>query len=302
MGYRFVTVDVFATEILKGNPLAVVLDAKGISDIDMQRIAREFNLAETTFVGPPKDPKHTAQMRIFTPGREVPFAGHPTVGTAAVLAELKHTGAFTTQVVIGTNVGPVYVQVKREAGKPTYAEFTGARLPAPAGNTPPPARVAAAMSLGESDLDLARGTPGFWEAGLPFVFTPLKSLDAVKRAAINYGAWPKPDEFGKQVYIYVYARGDEAKGATFHVRMFAPDAGVPEDPATGSAAAALPGHVHANAPLSDGTHNWLIEQGYEMGRPSDIRVGVDVAGGKITAVRVGGYVAHATEGTLHYPR
>jgi trans-2,3-dihydro-3-hydroxyanthranilate isomerase len=300
MPYRFITTDVFTATPFTGNPLAVVLNATGLTDAAMQRIAREFNLSETTFVLPPTEARNTAQVRIFTPTRELQFAGHPTIGTAVVLAELAQegTGPFETEVRLEEGIGLLRVQVARAVGAATYGEFVAAQLPRRVGSAPPVERIAAALSLSTTDIGGAGHAPCFVEAGVPFLFVPLHTLEALARARVNAAVWPGPQEYGQTISVFLYTRGGQSPHATYRARMFAPDFGILEDPATGSAAAAFPGQVQAFERLADGTHNWLIEQGYEMGRPSDLRVGVDIRAGAITAVRVGGQAVQVSEGTI----
>jgi trans-2,3-dihydro-3-hydroxyanthranilate isomerase len=300
MPHRFITTDVFTATPFAGNPLAVVLDATGLTDAAMQRIAREFNLSETAFVLPPIEARNTARVRIFTPTRELQFAGHPTIGTAVVLAELAQagTGPFETEVRLEEGIGLLRVQVACAVGVVTYGEFAAVQLPRRLGNAPPVERLAAALSLSTSDIGGAGHAPCFVEAGVPFLFVPLHTIEALARARVNAAVWPGPQEYGQPMSVFLYTRGGQSPHATYHARMFAPDFGMLEDPATGSAAAALPGQVHAFEPLADGTPTWLLEQGYEMGRPSDLRVSVDVSAGAITAVRVGGQAVQVSEGTL----
>jgi trans-2,3-dihydro-3-hydroxyanthranilate isomerase len=300
MPYRFITTDVFTATPFEGNPLAVVLEATGLTDAAMQRIACEFNLSETTFVLPPTEARNTARVRIFTPSRELQFAGHPTIGTAVVLAELAQegTGRFATEVRLEEGIGLLRVQVTRAMGAATYGEFAAVQLPRRLGSAPPVERLATALSLATSDIGGAGHEPCFVEAGVPFLFVPLHTMEALRRARVNAAVWPGPQEYGQPMSVFLYTRGGQSPQATYHARMFAPDFGILEDPATGSAAAALPGQVQAFERLSDGTHHWLIEQGYEMGRPSDLRVSVDISAGAITAVRVGGQAVQVSAGTI----
>jgi trans-2,3-dihydro-3-hydroxyanthranilate isomerase len=300
MPYRFITTDVFTATPLAGNPLAVVLEATGLTGATMQRLAREFNLSETTFVLPPTEARNTAQVRIFTPTRELQFAGHPTIGTAVVLAELAQegTGPFETEVRLEEGIGLLQVKVARAVGTATYGEFVAVQLPRCVGSAPPVERLAAALSLSSTDIGGAGHQPCFAEAGVPFLFVPLHTSDALARARVNAALWPGPQEYGQPMSVFIYTRGGQSPHAAYRARMFAPDFGMLEDPATGSAAAAFPAQVHAFERLSDGIHHWLIEQGYEMGRPSDLHVGVDIRAGAITAVRIGGQAVQVSAGTL----
>jgi len=225
----FCTCDVFTTERYSGNPLAVVSGADGLSGSAMQRIAGEFNLSETIFILTAQDAAHTARVRIFTPGRELPFAGHPTVGCAVMLAE----------------------------------------------------------------------NAGVAEAGPRFIFVPVSNLDALSRATPNGAAFEALMAQGKTHEVFVYTAGTE--GADYRGRMFAPDIGIPEDPATGAASACFPAHLDACGLLTDGTTDLVMHQGYEMGRPSRIAIGIDRAQGTIAAVRVGGSAIRVSSGTLEPP-
>lgn len=297
MPLPFHTLDVFTDRRFGGNPLAVVLDADRLTTSDMQTVAREFNLSETIFVLRPNDPSSTAKVRIFTPGRELPFAGHPTVGGAVLLASLGREAGqpFATTVTFETAVGRVPVAVRRDGDEPAYGEFTAAALPEPAGEAPPAAAIAAAVGVKAADIGFAGHRPSIYKAGNGFVFVPLVSREALSGARPELSAWQGLRAAGT-VGAYLYcAGGDEAD---FHARLFAPDVGILEDPATGSAAATLPGPLMAAMTLADGTHGWTIAQGDDMGRPSRLRLAIDVARGRLGAVRVGGQAVRVTEGTI----
>ena len=298
--YEFHTCDVFTTQRFGGNQLAVIPDARGLSSTEMHDITREFNYSESTFVLPPDDPGHTRRVRIFTPGGEVPFAGHPTVGTALVLAaigQLRLAGA-ETPIVFEEGVGPVPVTVRAEGGVATFAEFSVARLPEVLPPSPPAAALAAMLSLGEDDL-----LGGAWHAqavscGLPFTFVPLRSRDAVRRARLRVDPWESTLAGSAAHMVMVFAMDAEDPAHQVRARMFGPGSGVPEDPATGSACAALGGYLAMRDATATGTLHWIVEQGYEMGRPSLIHVACDKQGGAITAVRVGGAAVMVASGTI----
>jgi trans-2,3-dihydro-3-hydroxyanthranilate isomerase len=300
MKYRFHTVDVFTDRQFGGNQLAVFPDARGLSDERMQGIAREFNFSETTFCLPPKDGAHTRAVRIFTPGAELPFAGHPTVGTAHVLAatgEVRLTGE-RTRLVLEEGVGPVPVMVTATDGEPTFAQFTTAKLPevGPAGAS---SEVLAEMlSVEASDLVGGAMAPQAVSCGLPFLFVPLRNRDAVRRAQIRLESWKRALAGKWAEMVMVFAMDPERPGSQVRARMFSPSVGVAEDPATGSACAALGGYLAARDATKNGTLRWRVEQGFEMGRPSIIDVEADKQNGAITAVRVGGTTVMVTEGTL----
>ncbi len=291
--YDFETWDVFTDRRFAGNPLAVVMDAQGLSGEEMQTLAREFNLSETTFVLPPEDPANAARVRIFTPGYELPFAGHPTVGTSIAIARARGlVGTLTLELAAG--LFPVALDHEGEA---PFAEFLNPNLPADAGPAPSPEAIEAALSLSAGALDRAAHRPRRIGAGVDYIYAHAP-LDVVRAARMNAGAFAALD-LGETIGVYLYAVGGEAADARFHARMFAPDAGVPEDPATGSAAAGLPGQIAAAGDLADGAVSWVIEQGFEMGRPSRIAARVEVTGGAISSVRIGGNAVPVQKGQIY---
>ncbi len=301
MQLEFHTLDVFTETRFGGNPLAVVLDAGGLSGEQMQTIARELNLSETVFVLPSDNPAHTAQMRIFTPLKEIAFAGHPTVGTAALLAELRNHGTGTEQdalVVLEQICGTMRVGVRVRPGHASFAEFDAPRLPAEAGVLPPVDKIAAVFSLIPSEIGFENHRPACFAAGNAFAFIPVATLDAIARARVEAGAWAETMRDQGLVGAYLYTRHCEQQASSFHARMFAPDFGIPEDPATGSAVVCLAGAIHHFDRLPDGDYKKTIEQGFEMQRPSLITLSMTVNGGKLTTVRIGGHSVRVSQGTL----
>ena len=298
--FRYLTADVFTDTPFGGNQLAVFPDARGIPENRLMDVTREFNYSETSFVYPPDDPARTRRVRIFTPGAEVPFAGHPTVGTAHVLAaigDVPLTGE-TTHIVFEEGVGPVPVSIRAKGGVPVFAQLSVAKLPELG---PPPAQraaIAAVLGLDVADLLDDPWMPQALSCGLPFLFVPVRDLAAVARARLRMDVWESTLKDAWASEVFVFARGGERPGSDFHARMFAPALNVPEDPATGSANAALAGYLAARNPLRDGLLTWRIEQGFEMGRPSILEVEADVAGGHLTAVRVGGASVVVCEGMM----
>ena len=300
--HRYLTIDVFTDKPFGGNQLAVFPDARGIPERRLLDVTREFNYAETTFVYPPNDPKHTRRVRIFTPSGEIPFAGHPTVGTAhslAAIGEIPLTGE-TTQVVLEEKVGNVPVAIRARNGQPTFAQLSVAKLPEV--GAPPPSREELAVVLGLEVDDLLgdRRAPQSLSCGLPFLFVPLRDRSAVARARVRLEPWESTFKGRTPREMFVFAPGGERPGTDYHARMFAPGLNVPEDPATGSACAALAGYLSvrdANG-RRDGTLRWVVEQGFEMGRPSILEVEADLAGGAVTGVRVGGASVLMSEGTM----
>jgi trans-2,3-dihydro-3-hydroxyanthranilate isomerase len=301
--YRYLTADVFTDTPFGGNQLAVFPDARGIPEHRLQDVAREFNYSETTFVYPASDQAHTRRVRIFTPGNELPFAGHPTVGTAHVLAaigDLALTGD-RTRIVFEELVGPVPVAIHAEGGLPTFCQLSVAKLPeeGPA----PPTRDVLAGVLGLDPDDLLDGewAPRGWTCGVPYLFIPLRDRDAVARARVNVERWERALAGTWAPEPFVFTRAGERAGSDLHGRMFAPAFGIPEDPATGSAAVALAGYLTRRDArrAAGGTLRWRLEQGFEMGRPSILDIEADVAHGEITGVRVGGGSVIVCEGVMN---
>lgn len=298
MKYRFLTADVFTDRTFGGNPLAVLPDARGLDGERMQRIAREFHLSETSFVLP-AERGGTRRVRIFTPGRELPFAGHPTVGTALALAwlgEVRPDGA-QARIVLEEGVGPVPCSIRYAEGRAVFAQLTAAQPPAPGPAPPSRPDLAAALSLAEADL--ADDPVETWSAGVPFVFVALRGRDALARCRVDGARWAAlRARGGGEVLVLVREGAEEVRA-----RMFAPDLGVEEDPATGAAAAALPGYLVARegARAADGPRRWTVTQGVEMGRPSRIEVEADVEAGRPVTVRVGGSAVPVMEGQIDVP-
>lgn len=297
MRRKFVTLDVFTRRRYAGNPLAVVLDAGGLDGAAMQSIAREFNLSETVFVLPPAEKAHRAKLRIFTPASELPFAGHPTVGTAVLLNRIDG-GAGKREIVLEEGIGPIRCAVEALDAETGSASFALARLPEPSGESASPAAIAAALSIDERDIGFDGYKLARWAAGNEFNFVPLKGLDAIRRCRIDSAGWRAAFGGGRAIGAYMFCRETVEPGHAFHVRLFAPDSGVAEDPATGSAAATFTGLIVHCDRLADGAHDLVIEQGYEMGRPSLIRLAMTVKGGKLTAGAIAGEAVVMNEGTL----
>ena len=298
--YAYHTADVFTTQRFGGNPLAVLPDARGLTTDEMHAITREFNYSESTFVLPPDAPAHTCRVRIFTPGGEVPFAGHPTVGTAFVLAAtgaVPLTGARTT-FVFEEGVGPVRVTVDATGGVPTFAELSVAQLPVVSPPAAAPAVLADLLALAPGDLVGGGWLPEVVSCGLPFTIVPVRSRDAVRRARLRLDPWTDTLAGTPGHMVLVVALDAEDPAHHVRARMFAPGEAVPEDPATGSACAALGGYLGARDPLRTGTLRWVVEQGYEMGRPSLLHVSADKRDGDLAAVRVGGASVLVCSGTL----
>lgn len=291
--------DVFTDTPFGGNQLAVFPDARGLDAATMQRLARELNLAETTFVFPPTLAGATHHVRIFTPGEEVPFAGHPTIGTAILLTLRETPSAAQRTLVLQEAVGPVSVTVTQADGR-WAAELTAARVPERRPG-PPAADVAAVLGLEAGDVLEGAAAPAVWSCGLDFTFVRLRSIDALGRALIDQGAWRRHPHFrvAPMFYLYTTETGDPA--VQVRARMFAPEIGVPEDPATGSACSALAGPLLAAAPVAEGPVRWTVHQGVEMGRPSVLQLTAEVTGGAIREVRVRGSAVPMADGVFRLP-
>ena len=304
MRHRYLTVDVFTSSPFGGNQLAVFPDARAIPERHLLKITQEFNYSETTFVYPPDDARHTRRVRIFTPGGEIPFAGHPTVGTAHALAAsgaLPLTGD-ETRIVFEEGVGPIPVTIRARGGVPTFAQLSVAKLPEVLEPPrPEPAVLAAVLSLRTDDLVLGAWPPQALSAGLPYLYVPVKTRDAVRRARLRPDLWENWLKGTPSSEVMVFAMDPEDEAHDVRARVFVPGLNVPEDPATGSACAALGGYLATRDPGTGGTLRWTVEQGYEMGRPSLIEIEVDKSGAGITAVRVGGASVMMAEGTLAVP-
>ena len=312
MPFTYHTADVFTDVPFGGNQLAVLPNAAGITSEQMLQITREFNFSETVFVLPAETQAGTRRLRIFNPGGEMPFAGHPTVGTAFVLAavgEIPLDGP-ETQIVFEEGGGPVPVLIRAQNDRPVFAQLTAAKLPEKGPATTDAGVLADVLSLEPSDIRYdSVFTPEAVTAGMPFLFVPLRSLDALGRARVRHDVWERTlkDSWAPEIYVFVEDPASAKRGGlregdgVIRSRMFAPTLNIPEDPATGSAAAAFGGYLAWRSTERDGMLKWLIHQGVEMGRPSRLEVEVDVVGGQVQAVRVGGASVLVSSGTLHSP-
>jgi trans-2,3-dihydro-3-hydroxyanthranilate isomerase len=298
--FAFYTTDVFTDRRFGGNQLAVFPDATGLDPALYQTIAREFNFSETTFVLPPSDPKHTRRVKIFTPGGELQFAGHPTVGTAVVLA---HIGAVKTSggaasIVFEEGVGPVPVAVRDMRADGGFAQLTVAKLPEKGPPPPPAGELARCLGLDAADLHPALPPEGY-SCGTPFLFVPVRDRKALGRSRPVLDVWDSVLGRYWTGKVFLFCDEPELKGSHFRARMYAPGIGVPEDPATGGACAAFGGYVGSRDGRGDGTRAWRIEQGFEMGRPSLLELEVDKKAGALTAVRVGGNAVIVSGGEFY---
>lgn len=301
MQRRYVTVDVFTSAIFGGNPLAVVLEPEGLTAAQMQSIATEFNYAETTFVFLPKNPNHTAHVRIFTPRIEVPFAGHPNVGTAVALArDLESKGlAPLERMSFEEKAGIVPIRLLREGGAVVGAELT-APEPLSIGVAASVGDVAECLSLDSADIETRAHRPQVVSVGLAFLTVELKSREALKRCKPLLAAHERVLLPIGTDSIFAYVRERAAEGR-LHARMFAPLDAIPEDPATGSAAAATIALLATHRPERDADAAWRIEQGVDMGRPSLLLGRTEKRDGRVTAVHLAGNAVQVMHGFLHVP-
>jgi len=288
---RFYTLDVFTDRPLSGNPLAVVLGGEGLDASRMQAIASEFNLSETVFVMPPEDQANRARLRIFTPMHELPFAGHPTVGTAVLLA---HMDGGDADFVLEEKVGRVCVRVKNG-----NAVFDLPKLPTRTIVEADLASMANALGLELEDLGIEEHEYAVCDAGNAFPCLPVRSMEVLKHVNVNQQALTAFNRaHGVRDEIFLYAKPDLDNPMYYRARMFAPAMGISEDPATGSAVAAFAAQLMACEHLGDGNHDVIVEQGVEMGRPSRINLALTVQGGALVGASIGGSAVLVSEGNL----
>jgi trans-2,3-dihydro-3-hydroxyanthranilate isomerase len=301
--YHYHTLDVFTDHVFGGNQLAVFPEAGGLSGEQMQRIARELNLSETVFIDPEQPAPDTWRVRIFTPERELPFAGHPTVGTAFLLASLgrvRPVGA-EARLVLAEGVGPVPVTVRWREGHPVFAQLSSARLPEVGPPGPSGAELCALLGLPPGEvLEAGRFAPEAVSCGVPFLIVPVSSREALRRVRMDSARWETLLARGWAPQVYVVSGVETGRGMA--ARMFAPALGIAEDPATGAAASALAGYMALRQEARSGTWRWEVVQGVEMGRPSTLFLEAELHEGRVTAVRVGGAAVRVGEGFLEVPR
>jgi len=297
MAQPYILADVFTAHRFGGNQLAVFPDASSIPFDVMPRIAREMNLSESVFVLPPAEPTHTCRLRILTPAMELDFAGHPTVGTACVLAATGHTPIADTDAVLifEENVGPVTVRVRR-VGQQYSAQFDVFKLPEQGPPVPPIARLASLLNVAPHEVLDGDHAPRAFSCGVPFVFVTVRDASVLERVQLNISIWNEILSRHWAPHVYVIAH--DSQTSRIRARMFAPAMGIIEDPATGAAAAALPGYLGA-PDRPDGRLNLRIEQGLEMGRPSVLDVEAEFGSGVLRSVRVGGECVIVGRGELY---
>jgi trans-2,3-dihydro-3-hydroxyanthranilate isomerase len=293
-------VDVFTDRAFGGNPLAVFLDGRGLSDALMQAIAKEFNLSETTFVFPPENPANNFRVRIFTPAEELPMAGHPTVGTTFVLtrAGLVRPGHGRTNITLEEGVGPIPVAIDWENGKPSFIEM---QQPLPKFGPTEEDRTGIAEMLSLETEAIRTDLPiQLVSCGVPFLFVPVKTLEAMRR--IRFRRDVEEQLKLPEQNIFVFTTETEFEGSAVHSRMFSPSLGVQEDAATGGATGPLGCYLVRHRVLpSEDELRCVSEQGIEMGRPSFLHIRIKHSGGEITAVHVGGICCYMGSGQLELP-
>jgi len=296
MKYPFHIVDVFSSTPFGGNQLAVLPEAAGISTEGMQKIAREFNFGETTFVLPKKDAANTCRVRIFTPRTELDVAGHPSVGTACALVMKQHVGpGDPIRLILEENVGPVTVDVAQRNGGFHGTLTLSGKIEAPTG-APSPTDLAAVLSIEPSEVSQSF----FAGVGVPMCFAQLNSNEAVDRATINRAAWTATLSRAWSPHLFFFA-GNLRDGGKLYARMWAPALGVDEDNATGSACAALVGAMASKHDFDGTSYRLSIRQGVLMGRRSEMEAQARKSGGVVTSVSVGGATAYIASGEIEVP-
>jgi trans-2,3-dihydro-3-hydroxyanthranilate isomerase len=295
--YRYYTCDVFTETRFGGNQLAVLPQADGLSTQQMQQIAREFNFSESTFVFPARA-GHTRHVRIFTPAREIPFAGHPNIGTAFVLANDGEFGEIKSSLTVTFEEegGLVSIAIHEAGGKVASCELTAPQSLS-FGKTLPVELVAAAISIDSKEISTKTHGPQVASVGLPFIFVELTDRSVLERARINMSGFEALAAQDVMPDIYLYTQGTD--GFDIRARMFAPLSGVPEDPATGSANCTLAGLLAHYSQQPNGNFNWRIAQGVEMGRPSTLIARAEKKDGVVQTTRIGGATVLVSDGVIY---
>ncbi len=297
MKYKYFICDVFTNNRFGGNQLAVIPDASGLTDKQMQQIAREFNFSESTFVFPPEQGS-TRKVRIFTPSSEVPFAGHPNIGTAFVLASVGELEDFdqATEIVFEENAGLVPITLCKVEGEAFWCE-----LKAPEkisfGKTISAERLATAISLPASEIVIDTHLPQVASVGLPFIFAELRDKSALQKATVNTNGFQEIAALGISPDVHIYIQSNDE--FDIRARMFSPFDGIPEDPATGSANCALGGLLTFYEQSKFGSFEWQIAQGVEMGRPSILKARAEKKEGEVISTWIGGGCVMVSEGVIY---
>lgn len=291
MKLNYLLLDVFTQHRLKGNPLAVVLKADGLLDGEMQAIANEFNLSETIFILKPQAERNTASVRIFTPRGELPFAGHPTIGVTVALG-LQHKASVMR---IEEKVGLITALFERVDKRTGEARFALPQLPEPAGEPGEAADIAQALGIEVGEVGCGDLQPAVYSAGNLFHLVPVRDAGVLERIRTNDGHWPRAFPHGRHA-AYIFTRTPDEPDNDFAARMVKP--GAPEDPGTGSAAAALIGLLAEHAGFSTGQADYVLRQGHEMGRPCAITMQLRKDNGVLVHGGIGGHAVVTGEGML----
>jgi trans-2,3-dihydro-3-hydroxyanthranilate isomerase len=296
MKYKFYVIDVFTDNKFEGNQLAVFPNAEGLNEIKMQKIAREFNYSETVFITCTKE-KNVWNVRIFTPTSEVDFAGHPNIGAAMLLARIGEiSDEKRIDITFKEKVGDILLRIYFDDSIPQNAELSTAKLPEK-GESPSVEEIAKIISLDVSDI-VPTQNPLSFSCGLPFLFVPITSQKKLEQATLNQEEWKNSLSQSWAPQIYLFTEETKLPTSNFHARMFAPALGISEDPATGSAAAALAGYIAEYMEKNDGTFKYVIEQGFEIHRPSIIEMSFTQKNHKIESVKIKGNAVIFSEGEI----
>lgn len=301
MGRTFHILDVFTDQVFEGNQLAVVEDADDLNSEQMLAITREFGFSETVFLQSSDNPTAAAKVRIFTPAAEIPFAGHPTIGTAFLLGSMKaqeQNCGSDVLLVLDEKIGPVRCVVSLSSGKASYAEFDVPELPKVSDQVPEVDLVADALGVDIQEVGFENHKVMSAEIGIRFVYVPLKNLSLVRKAAPDFGFWGNAFSKNDPVGVYVYCRGGERQGTGFHGRMFAPDFGIAEDAATGAATVGFSRVIEAFEIDAQTKYETVIEQGFEMGRASILKLEAEFHSKALKLVRLGGQAVLVASGEL----
>lgn len=293
MKLPYYLLDVFTRDRLSGNPLAVVLKADELSGARMQALAREFNLSETVFVLPPKNDRHTAALRIFTTSTELPFAGHPTIGASVLLG--LHNRFSAVRLELG--VGLVTAIMEKSDKRTGQAKFALPHLPRRIAELPDRAAVASRFGLAEADIGCGDMMPARYSGGLPYYLIPVRDAQALEAIELERRGWAETFP-GDHNAAYAFTATPHERGNDYAARMFGVGPNLGEDPATGSAAAALIGLLADEGGYGDGHHGATIRQGREMGRPSTIAIQFNVEQGALKHAGIGGSAVILAEGTI----
>ncbi|NBO64520.1 MAG: PhzF family phenazine biosynthesis protein [Acidobacteria bacterium] len=300
MRYRYFTADVFTTVRFGGNQLAVFPEAQGLTATQMQQLAREFNYSETSFVFPTEDPAADFRLRIFTPNEELPFAGHPTIGAAFVLTQIGRLKLISgqAQITFEAVAGLIPVSVSADEDGFFEAVLTAPQSPQFSPDPIPTELAESLLGLTPASLASLVTPPKIVSCGLPFLLVSIPTRELMSEIRLSTAVWNTSFANQGPAAVCVFSPQADSPGADLHVRVFCPGLSIPEDPATGSAAAALGALLASLAPTPTGTLTWIIEQGIELNRQSRIRVAVDKRDGEISAVRVGGSAVAVMSGQI----